>query len=453
MNTLDTCSARSYGEIVLRAARDCYSVLPYEELLYLRMHPRPIGHHLHLGASIRHDYAPWFEEAGVPFNLDTMSDDVFQALLPLLLPEYAAYPLCYKMFAYQVFCDMHAYFMMGYYPAHLEDIAENYSLLEEAFAQFESNPYDPHTQPDEWIDYADQGDASLALFMRALATKMWNFPEVKTHAAERYGIDASVVDAHEAFCRQMLHDGKWNGGRLMPAGLAYLHHQGPIDAPDLDAALRPLLWFLDNKFSNGLHLPPFLFESRPASEALAAHAGRLLENMPRFQDDDNVVLLAVTNDPNALAFASKRLQNDRTVITAAARNAYGTLIFHNPVMEQYNDDDFLVGLACTANGANLLYASKRLRDDELMASIALHNITETYPFAAYQALSLRLKNMKSFALLVIDSGYVDAGDFPASLRDDDDVAAALAASNRLKWQLKYMSKRIRNEYAVQDSTD
>lgn len=88
-----------------------------------------------------------------------------------------------------------------------------------------------------------------------------------------------------------------------------------------------------------------------------------------------------------------------------------------------------------------------------MASIALHNITETYPFAAYQALSLRLKNMKSFALLVIDSGYVDAGDFPASLRDDDDVAAALAASNRLKWQLKYMSKRIRNEYAVQDSTD
>lgn len=437
-----------YDELVGEIATDCYANLSIEEVLYLRMHPQPIEHHMKLGAVIRNTYAHRFEAEGIPYQRDPMSLDVFRALLPSVLPEYGDVPLCYSLFDYRTFCDLHVYYMLGFNPTHLDCIKKHYSKLTEAVRWFDANPYDAQTEFDEWNEYASRGDSPLIEFVEALADNLWNFPDVKYKAVNLYGLAPASIDRFETFCRNILNDGQWNGGRVVPSQLVYLRHHGAIEANDLDAALTPIIWLLENNPGNDIDLHERLFESRRTAQVLARHAGRLLARMPLFQDDYDIVMDAVSNDPDAIRFASTRLQQDQSIVTAAARNARRTLIFQNPVMSAYKDDDFLVGLACMANGANLAAASTRLRDDMTLASIAVHNITETYPYAAYQSLSRRLKGFKDIALTVVRSGHVDIEDFPAILRDDDDIAAAIAASGHNRWQLERMSSRIRAKYGI-----
>jgi len=443
--TIRDTSAR-YQSLVSEIARECFATLSMEEILYFRRHPCPLEHHTALGSRIRSRYTSRFQEEGIPYQHDYVSMDVLNSMIPMVLPEYAVVPHCYLLFRFRIFCDLHAYYMLGLHAGHIECIRRNYHLLEQAYAMLPEREFGPCSQ--RWAEPAEEVQPLIIDFLVAIAKDLWNFPLVRKRATGYYGIDAAIVDGYEHHCLELLQNGSWGRGRILPSGLVYFHSQTPPEPPDTDAALTPIIWLLQNNPGNDRVLYDHLFSSRHFALVIARYAGRFLQRMPLFQDDGEIVAAAVSQDPDSILYASPRLQNDPEIVELAARNARTTMIFQNPIMKKHSDDDWLVGIACMANGANLAYASARLRDDDAIGMIAVRSIGEMFPYAAYQSLSKRLKSRKDLALIVIRSGHADIEDFPAALRDDDDIARALAEDPVNTWQLERMSPRIRKEYSL-----
>lgn len=434
-----------YDELVNEIAQDCYATLVYEEICMLRMRSRPVLYHLTLGKIIRNNYSSRFDEEGIPYQRDRMSMDVLHAMVPLVHPEYEDFPLCYPLFDYESFCDLVAYYHLGQHSRHFECIAENYHFLEDSRRISDENPYDQEDEPELWSEYEDKAEQGIVSFMTAMAQDMWDFPAVKQRC-KKYGIEESTVDDYEQHCISTMLDGQWHGGRVLPSRMVCFHAKTPLRGDDLDSFIGPLLWFLTNSPGNDAVLRDQLFTDHDICLLLATHAGRLLHRMPLFQDDYSVVAAAVAEYPDAISYASPRLQEDREILALAARNARKTLIFRNPVMKKHRDESPLVTMSVAANGANIAYASKRLRSYKPLAELALYNLTDFAPYEAYESLSDELRADKDIALITIRSGHVDVGAFPESLRDDDDIAALLADSAENRWQLAHMSERIREKF-------
>ena len=69
--------------------------------------------------------------------------------------------------------------------------------------------------------------------------------------------------------------------------------------------------------------------------------GWQLENYPEFQDDNDVVLVAVKNEGATIQFASERLKSDKKTVIAAIKNDPYILDF---VDEKFRDDDDILNL-------------------------------------------------------------------------------------------------------------
>lgn len=114
-------------------------------------------------------------------------------------------------------------------------------------------------------------------------------------------------------------------------------------------------------------------------------------------------------------------------------------------MIKYRDDAEKVWRALEANGRNIQYASKRLRDDFETAKFAVTHQKEWYPDSTVCNLSTRLRDNLEIALLDIYKGHACVDSYSRRLRDNDEVAEALIETDN-GWKLYLMSKRIQEKY-------
>ena len=264
--------------------------------------------------------------------------------------------------------------------------------------------------------------------------EIWNFDAIRKDLGDE------AAKKFEEICLAPLHD--VHGG-FIPPEIAYV-----MAGSTEDRFMRAFTWAIED-YGAANYLPDDLFARRDLVLEAVGRRGRQLERAKSFQDDIDVVLEAVANDPTSIEYASERLQNDRSVLIEAASHADNDLIFSDEPMAKHNDDDELVGLAIDANGANIAYASERIRSSFNWAMRAVSHHRDIYPDEPYESLSEELKQDKRIALAVAQWDRTPYR-FPAiPLADDDDIGEALSQKSD-RCALLGMSRRIKEKYLTED---
>lgn len=172
--------------------------------------------------------------------------------------------------------------------------------------------------------------------------------------------------------------------------------------------------------------------------------------MPKYQGDIEVVTEAVTNNASALNYASNRLTNDRELVKLAASHAFYCGVFDEEPLSKYNDDDELMQIAIKANRANIADASDRIRNDITFALLAVQNRCEYYPDEAYESLSPVLRRDRRIVEAVARTWEPVPNCFPPKEFADDDTVASLLARHEDHFDLFGMSRRIKEQYYTED---
>lgn len=412
--------------------------LPEDAFDQVRLHPSIADLHFGLGMHLRnrfvHSGLLW---SGV--DPDHQSSGAISKLIRHCIPEFRDYGLVYGELASGALYDAYRYCMevRGEFP--MEEFTRHYGILLEAQEIRKANLYsildDEHS--DEWRAWSAKAQERRKQYTLATLYEIWNFDaickDLGDEAAKRF----------EEVCLAALHGER---GGFMPSEVAYA-----MAGSTEERAMRAFAWAVED-YGVADYLPDGLFARRDLVLEAVGRRGRQLERAESFQDDDEVVLAAVADAPSAIEFASKRLQDDRRVLIEAASHADCDLIFSDGPMAKYNDDDELVGLAIDANGANIAYASERIRGSFDWAMRAVANKRDMYPYESYEGLSDELKQDKRIALAVAQWPY-PPNEFPAiTLIDDDDIGEALSQKSD-RFALFGMSRRIKEKYMTEDELE
>ena len=208
-------------------------------------------------------------------------------------------------------------------------------------------------------------------------------------------------------------------------------------------------WLFSKRESEVRLLPSYVFENREVVKIMVSANGSLLELAGKYRSDREIVLTAVRSSTRAAEFIGKTLWGDREIVIEAARNCNYNLLFYYDAFKQYNDDDEIVLLALEANGANICYASERIRADYDMAVVALTHQKRIYPNSVYKSLSEELRGKKELALLEFQAPQPSLDGFTDELLDDDDIAMKLIENEDITWMFYKMSERIKTKYRSQ----
>ena len=413
--------------------------LPESTFEQVRLHPSVTDMHFGLGLYLRnrfvHSGLLW---SGV--DPDNQSSGALRKLIEYCIPELNDYELVYSQIEYGALHGAYRYCMEVRGRLPKAELTKHYDLLLEAQSVADSNPYsildDEHR--DEWRAWSDKAQEKRRQYKRETLYEIWNYDAIRLDLG-----DAAAKEC-EDICLAAL-NGERSG--FMPSEIAYVM-AGATD----DKALRAFDWAVEDHDVVG-YLPDKLFERRDLVLRAISRRGRLLERATRFQDDDEVVLSAVTNNPSAIKHASKRLQEDRRVLVATAKNAHDDLVFYEGPMSLHNDDDELVELALKANGMNVAFASERVRSDLGYAKLAWENVHSHTHFGMYDYLSDELKRNLELALVIARNCDTPPSHFPPiELADNDELGEQLAARGD-HYLLEGMTRRIKEKYMTEDELE
>lgn len=412
--------------------------LPEDTFEQVRLHPSTTEMHFGLGLYLRNK----FVHSGLLWSgvdPDDQSSDATFRLIKYCIPELREFDLIYDELGYGALYDAYRYCMEIRKVFPMAEFTKHYDLLREARELDEANPYsildDGHY--DEWRTWSDKAREKRKQYRIETLYEIWNFDSIRKELRDE------VVRECEEICLAAL---RGERGGFMPSEIAYT-----ISGLTDERAMQAFTWAVEN-YDVVDYLPDELFTRRDLALMAVSCWGRQLERAKLFQDDDEIVLAAVANAPRSIEFASDRLQNDRRVLIEAASHADSDLIFFEGPMAKHNDDDELVGLAIDANGANIAYASERIRSDFDWAMRAVSNRRDIYPEASYEDLSDELKKDRRIALTVAKWDSMP-NNFPdPSLADDDELGAALAQKDD-RLALFGMSRRIKEKYMTAEELE
>ncbi len=291
---------------------------------------------------------------------------------------------------------------------------------------------------DKWWDQYEEENQKYAL---AIAERIWQFDDFKKVASE-LGYSDSEIDEIHSFCAELIKE------RFLFVPLEILFAKNST-SESIKAMMRQkkiIEWAFSKHKSDVERFPSYVFESRDTVKILVTANGSLLELAENYKADREIVLTAIKKSTYAAKFMDKALWGDREIAKEAARHSEHNLIFYHDAFKQFNDDDEIVKLALEANGANICYASERIRADYDMAVFALTHQKRIYPNSAYKSLSDELRNNKSIALLEFQAPQPSLDGFTEELLDDDDIAMKLIENEDITWMFYKMSERIKRKY-------
>lgn len=317
-----------------------------------------------------------------------------------------------------------------------EDMCAHY------YKQNNKMPFDDFAVDWKVGENYEENKEAVDKYVLKICDSMWNYSQFVKNAESAVSRE-KCLEFYE-YCKKMI-DKK---GIFIPLELLYSAENKSCNRQIKNMVRIHMSVFFRKHRDKANLLTPDVFNNRKFVEFAVRQNGKVLEFAKKFKNDREIVLYAVKNYPPAIKFASKELKNDMDTVKSVAANSKFYLIFDLPCMKKYNDDNEIVKLALTANGANICYASKRLRDDYNMAECALKNQKEIYPKSVYKSLSKRLRENKTLAMIEAQSQLPDVESFPAKFKDDDEIAAALSRNEEANFLLRFMSERIQKEYGV-----
>lgn len=438
MKWLHDCGRGNAQESLFQSAM---VTLPDETFEQVRLHPSTTDMHFGLGLYLRnrfvHSGLLW---SGV--DPDNQSSGALRKLIEYCLPEFKSYDLIYDQIGHGPLYHAYRYCMEVRRSFPKSEFTANYDILVEAQQIDDANPYsildDDHIE--EWRACSAKAREKREQYELATLYEIWSFDAIREDLGEE------IAKECEEVCLAALH-GERSG--FMPSEIAYAM-SGSIEERDM----RVFGWVVED-YDVADFLPDKLFERREIALEAVSRRGRQLERAALYQDDDEVVLTAVANSPDAIKYASGRLQEDRRVLVTAAKNAHDDLVFYEGPMSLHNDDDELVELALKANGMNIAFASERVRSDLGYAKLAWENVHSHTHFGMYDYLSDELKRNLELALVIASNcdTHMPPSHFPSiELADNDELGEQLAARGD-HYLLEGMTRRIKEKYMTEDELE
>ena len=125
------------------------------------------------------------------------------------------------------------------------------------------------------------------------------------------------------------------------------------------------------------------------------------------------------------------------------------MLFEN-FFRKYNDDDELVALALRSSGENLSWASERIRDDFDMVCLAVEN--SSCIGNIYNYISEHLRGNRGIVVKIARRPPVPMEFPPLEYKDDDEIGALLADTeiHGDHFSLFGMRRRIKELYMTED---
>lgn len=411
------------------AAAECAAKITDEDKRSIRLNLSYTHYHFDYGLYLRNKYS-YLMNTYKNIDRDSIGEKIYFLMLPILFPEFKGYDKYINRITSAPFDRLNAYYVTKYGHNFLIDITpDDYFRLPD---RTEDKDF------EEWYaEYKKENDC----YAMAIAERIWDINSFSEKARSLNYSDEDIKEIRDLCGREFVEKSKF-----VPLEILFSKKDDPNS---FSAVLecKELMNLLFSDRANDLKfLPEYVFNNRDMAKIIVSGNGALLELLPNFSKDREIVTTAVSNAVCACEYMDRSLWGDTEIAETAARSSQYELIFSYDAFKQFNDDDRIVKLALEANGANICYASEKIRSDRNMAAFALRHQSRIYPDSAFKSLSEDLRNDKELAVMELHSPCPSLAGFGKKLLDDDDIAEILIESEKNCWLIYEMSERIKRKY-------
>lgn len=416
------------------AAAECAAMITDEQKRYFQFHLDYIHHHFGYGLYLRNHYSHLIYDTPEYENIDrdSVGEKIYYLMLPIIFPEFQGYERYISRITFMPFDQLNANYVAKYGHNFIVDIMPDKYLN---LTEYSENSDDDF---DKWYE---QYRTENTCYATAIAEQLWSIDDF-SEKAHSLGYNSDEIKEIYDLCRKLLIE----KSQFVPLEILFSKKATPESFSAIMECEGQMNLLFSNRSSELTFLPSYVFKNRDMAKIMVSSNGSLLELLPEFCKDREIVITAIKDTLYACEFMDNSLWGDIEIAEEAARNSKYDLIFEYDVFKQFNDDDRIVKLALEANGANICYASERIRSDYNMAVFALQHQSEYYPDSTFESLSEELRNCKELAIMEMHAPEPSLKGFSDKLLDDDDIAELLIAKEDNCWQIYQMSKRIKRKY-------
>lgn len=423
-------TAKNYEE----AAAECAAALTDDDKKNLHLHIDYSYHHFGYGLYLRNHYQYLLDDKLIEVLGDIIRDglgeSIFYLMLPMVFPDFKGYENDIRRLTVMPFDDLNAYYYLKFGRNFISDITPEKFFLLPAI-----------TQDDNFDDWCENRRSENKKYAIEIAERIWEYEQFQ-QTAYLLGYSKCEIEETYQFCKKVLNDRYF----FVPLEILFAKNAYPDTIKAMMKSGKLIEWLFSEHSTEIKLLPSYIFENKDIVKIIVSYKGSLLELAPKYSDDYDVVLAAVKNNPYAINYSDKSLWDNRIIAEEAVKHSKSCLVFSIEAFSRFNDDDELVKLALQSNGANICYASERIRANYDMAVLALQHQSETFPKLAFQSLSPQLRCRKDLAMIELQSPVPSLDGFSDELLDDDDVAQQLIDNEEITWMFCNMSDRIKRKY-------
>lgn len=441
-------------------ADDVISQLDSKEIDSIRHHPSSTDMHFGLGLWIRNTYIH-SGKMGSVLMADELSSKITETVASKVLPEYADFPFAIALFDWpcSAYASAHRYYLDRDMSKMVAAIRAHYELLADAEAKFESVQESIDWSSEEhdrawdvaWKARSDSRD----MFADLVIADLFDGELIGRLRRSGNEIVSSRLDDLIELKNFSLEDEDVHASFFVPAEIAYLADSGFKGTADWEKGKDALLWLIGEiGFRlDEIPLPSWLFDDEAVAHVALGVNGNLIQFMGGRCSDIPWAIEALRSEWSSYKFIDERLLEDREVVKAAfSCDECGSVLFED-AFRKYNDDDELVALALHSSGENLSWASERICDDYDMVSLAIEN--SNYIDNIYSDISERLRGDRRIVQKIASRPTVPMEFPPDEYKDDDEIGALLADTeiHGDHFSLFGMSRRIKELYMTEDELD
>lgn len=453
MNKQDAQSPMTVEEV----ANEVISRLDSQSIDQIRHHPSSSDMHFGLGLWIRNTYIH-NGKMGPVFMADHVSSEITELIATKALPEYADFPLAVTLFNwyFNAYVSAHRYYIDRDISKMIEVIRTHYKLLENAEKQLESTKLSIDRSSEEydqiwdaaWEEWSDACDTFVQLVVEELFNDKL-IDEIRNNGNKTV---SSRLDDLIKLKEYSFEDENLRRSFFVPTEIAFLTDPKLKGSADWEKGKDSLLWLINEtiSYSDETPLPSWLFDDDEIAFAALEINGNLIQFMGNRRFDASFAIKALHSTWHAYKYIDEKLLEDREVLKAALSCDGGGSVLFEDFFRNYNDDDELVALALDSSGNNLSWASERIRDDFDMVCLAIDNTD--YIDNIYEAISERLRKDKRIVARIASRPSVPIEFPPAKYKDDDEIGALLADTkiHGDHFSLVGMSRRIKEKYMTEE---
>lgn len=413
------------------AAKECAEKLSKEQKNFFQLNIGYTNHHFGYGLYLRNHYSYLLEYEN-EFDRDSIGRRIYNLMLPIIFPEFRGYENYIDRITSFGFDLINRFYVLKYGINFIVDIKPDDFFALPEYSGTSDKDF------DEWYEKYKLEDKNYAL---AISERIWEFDKF-AQKARALGYSESDIDEIHNTCINLLIE----CNMFVPLEILFAKNETPQSIAAFLEQKEIIKRVFCDRENSIKKLPSFVFACRAMVEIMVSTRGYLLKLVPEYCSDRGIVLAAIRSSVSACEFMDKSFWGDTEIAEEAAKNSSHDLIFYYDAFKQFNDDDRIVKLALEANGANISYASERIRADYDMAAFALQHQTEIYPTAAFDSLSDELRGRKDLAMMELKSPCPCVEGFSKELLDDDEIAEFLISDEETCTEIYDMSERIQRKY-------